>query len=141
MADQVELTELKGIIVHIELAIVSCHFIHFSDVFPLPLIHESEIIEDGSLCLFFAENGQHFDSGLCVKAVAILAFDDFFALYVGEACEVLIIDVFDVYPLDFEVALELESVVFPPEGESFLMIAGVETSYSFEHSTFDCAEE
>lgn len=34
-----------------------------------------------------------------------------------------VIDVLDVDPLEFEIALELERVVLPPEGEGLLVVA------------------
>jgi hypothetical protein len=34
----------------------------------------------------------------------------------------LVVDILDVDPLNLEVAFKLQSVVFPPKGESLLMV-------------------
>jgi len=78
---------------------------------------------------------------LAFKRVAILRFDHFVALSVVQSRKVLVVDVFDVDPFELEVSFELERVVLPPEGESFFMVARLESSDTFEHTAFDCTEE
>lgn len=52
-----------------------------------------------------------------------------------------VVDVLDVDPFELEVALEFQRVVFPPERESFFVVARFESCDTFEHAAFDCAEE
>lgn len=53
----------------------------------------------------------------------------------------LVIDVLDIHPLELEIALKFERMVFPPEGEGLLVIARLEPGDSFEHAALDCTEE
>jgi hypothetical protein len=53
----------------------------------------------------------------------------------------LIVYILNVNPLYLEVAFKFKGMVFPPKRESFLVVARFEPGYTFEHSTFDCAEE
>lgn len=123
MAQHVKLVELEAIVAHVELVVVGSDFVNFADVLPLSLVHVCEISKDVPLGLLLTEDTEHLEGGLGVKAVAVLALDDLLALHVGQPCEMLVIDVLDVDPLDLEVPLEFERVVLPPVGESFLVVA------------------
>lgn len=144
MAHQAELAQVEAVVIgiaHLVAAIVAGHFVHLADVLRLPLVHIGEINEDASLCSFLIEDGEHLERGLAIEGIAVLGLDDFVAFDVVESCKVFIIDVLDVDPLDLEVALELERVVLPPEGEGLLVVGGLEAGNALEHAALDCAEE
>lgn len=144
MAHQAELAEVETVVIsvaHLVAAIVAGHFVHLADVLRLPLVHIGEINEDASLCYFLIEDGEHFERGLAVEGIAVLGLDDLVALNVVQPREVFIIDVLDVHPFDLEVALELERMVLPPEGEGLLVVGRLEAGNALEHAALDCAEE
>jgi len=125
-ADHVHLVEVVvvPVVAHdVVLVVVGGELVHFSDVFSLSFVHVGEIAEDGPLKLFGGYDFEHLAGDCSLHGVAVLALDDFLSLGVVEAGEVFVIDVFDVDPLYLEVALELEGVVLPPEGEGLLVVA------------------
>lgn len=112
-----------------------------ADVEGFPFVHVGEVHEDVAFGLLVVVDVKHGASGGAVEGIAVLGLGDFLAVLIVEACEVLVVDVLDVDPLDLEEALELEGVVLPPEGEGLLMEAGLESGHALEHSALDCAEE
>lgn len=53
----------------------------------------------------------------------------------------LVVDVFDVDPLNEEEALELKRVIFPPEGEGLFVVVGGQSCDTLKHPGLDNAEE
>ena len=106
MADHVELVELEAIVADVVLAVVEGEFIHLADVLSLPLVHIGEVNEYVALGLLLPEDIEHFESGVGVETVAVFALDHLLSVHVGQPCEVLVIHIFDVHPLDLEIAFE-----------------------------------
>lgn len=144
MADEAELAEIKAVVIrvaHLIAAIVARHLVHLTDVLGLTLVHIREVHKYAPLGYFLIEDGHHFKRCLAIKRIAILGLYYLIALDVVQARKMFIIDVLDIDPLDLEVSLELEGMIFPPEWEGFLMIGRFESGYSLKHAAFDCAEE
>ena len=144
MADEAELAEVEAVVIgvaHLVAAVVAGHLVHLADVLRLPLVHIREVAEDAALGHLLIEDGEHLERGLAVERVAVLGLDDLVALDVVQPREVFIIDVLDVDPLDLEVALELERVVLPPEGEGLLVVGRLQPRHALEHAALHCAEE
>lgn len=144
MAHEAELAEVEPVVIgvaHLVAAVVAGHFVHLADVLRLPLVHVGEVNEDAAFCDFLIEDREHLEGGLAVEGIAVLGLDDLVALDVVQPREVFIIDILDIDPLDLEVALELERVVLPPEGEGLLVVGRFEAGDALEHAALDCAEE
>jgi hypothetical protein len=123
---KIELTDIVALpaIAHIVvLAIVNSRLVQFPDVLHLTLVHVCKIAKNGSLGLFACENFKHFASRMGINSVTVLTLNDLLSLGIVESAEMLVVDVFDIDPFDFEIALEFQRMVLPPEGEGLLMVA------------------
>ena len=52
-----------------------------------------------------------------------------------------VVNILDEDPLNLEIALELEGVVLPPEGECFFVVSRPKPGDALEHPAFDCTEK
>lgn len=122
---EVELAQIEPVIIaHIVLLlIVVSSFVHFSDILRLSFVHIGKIHEDVPFALLICKHFQHFVGGFTIQSIAIFAFHHLFTLIVVKTSKMLIIDVLYVYPFNLEITLELECMIFPPEGKSLLMIS------------------
>ena len=91
--------------------------------------------------LFAIEDIKHFQSSLSIKSITVFTLNDFLSICIVESCKIFIIDIFDIDPLDFEIALKFQGMILPPERESLLMIPWFQTSHSFKHPTFYSTEK
>lgn len=104
-------------------------------------VEEVEGLEYALALFVVLEDLQNLLGGLFGNVVAVFALYEFLSLLVEDAIKVLVVDVLNVDPLEFEVALELAVLILPPEREGLVVVARNQASDTLKMTTLDSTEE